>query len=79
MPIWPRVRIAGIDVTVASMEDCEKCAIMVCAPWASPSRFSDDVRAVCEGCGGAIRHRPQAPRTPMKLCSLCAIGWVKRQ
>jgi hypothetical protein len=74
-----RVTIGTLEVEVVSQEQAERAAIYVCVPWSGTAYFPDDVRATCAGCGGAIRHRPNAPRRPMKLCLTCAAGWVNQQ
>lgn len=63
-----KTKIAGIEVTVASEEECEKAAAVVCGP---NSYFADDVRAQCEACGAAIVHRPYVPKGPPKICMQC--------
>ena len=70
-----KVRIGGIEATVVSDAEAEKCDIRLCAYWDAPARFEDDVKALCAGCGVALRHRPYGPNRPMKLCAPCAIGW----
>ena len=71
-----KLRIGGLEATVVSDAEAEKCDIRVCAFWDGPAYFTDDVKGVCAGCGIALRHRPYGPHRPMKLCAVCAAGWV---
>jgi hypothetical protein len=78
MPRWPQVKIAGVNVNVVPDSVAESCDLAICADWDGPRYFPDDVRAVCAGCGKALRHRPYMPKKPMKMCMECGLGWVTR-
>jgi hypothetical protein len=62
--------IAGIPVTIATDEDCERADWVVCA---EVSYFADDVHTTCSACRRPVVHRWYAPKTPPKICARCFI------
>jgi hypothetical protein len=68
-----------IEVTVASEEECEEVAFVVCVPASTPGITSlipglePDVLTACSRCEIPIRHRPHAPKKPRKVCMKCAV------
>lgn len=64
-----KVRIAGLDVEIASDEECERATFVICGP---TSYFVDDVHTTCAFCEVPVVHRPYAPKAPPKICMRCA-------
>lgn len=67
----PYIEVAGVRVEVASPEECEQAAFVVCSPIGF---FDDDIKTTCAFCNTAIVHRPSAPKAPPKICICCAIS-----
>lgn len=59
---------------IVTSEEAEKCEFVVCLRDTPETKrvFDDDVDALCNDCGHAIFHRPQAPKKPPKICLQCA-------
>jgi hypothetical protein len=67
------IRLPGISapIRVASAEEAEQAAFVVCMPLGSPTPFYDNVTATCSDCRCLIIHRPHAPKKPPKICIDC--------
>ncbi len=64
--------VHGLQTTLVSAEDAERSALVVCGY--PPSHYpGEDILTWCHDCQCAIVHRPHAPRTPIKVCSRCAV------
>jgi hypothetical protein len=65
--------IIDLGIEIVSDEDLEADddLILICAS-AQKSMFIDNIFTACDGCGGAIQHRPNAPERARKLCFKCA-------
>ena len=74
----PTINIGGLEIEVASPEECEKATLVVCAD-ASMSLYPDDVQTVCAWCRRPIVHRPYMPLTPPKVCMGCAELFAKAE
>jgi hypothetical protein len=68
--------LAGTGVPVvgkrATPDECEKADVLICAPVAWGSMFTDSLIAACSQCNQPIQYRPYAPTKPPKLCVPCA-------
>jgi hypothetical protein len=66
-------------VEFVSTAEAETADVMVCMDWSSPPILPDNQRARCGVCGGAVQHRPDAPKKPMRVCVSCAPSVIRPQ
>ena len=62
------VLIGGLKIPIATAEEAEACAYVVCCTVGMFSPFLDNVHTNCLFCGADIFHRPTAPKRPPKIC-----------
>jgi len=67
--------IYGLPLTIASDEEAESAAFVVCAfKGQELERFkATNVYTECADCKSPITHRPHAPEKPPKICLRCAL------
>lgn len=67
-------------IHVVSDAEAEKASFVVCCRDGMPRYFPDDENGTCSHCGHAIFYRPSVPKTPPKICIMCAleIDWGGR-
>lgn len=68
-----KARPAQLRVEIVSPAEAEQASYVVCMPLGSWTPFLDNLEARCAVCRQPIIHRPDAPRTPPKICVACAI------
>jgi hypothetical protein len=74
-----KVNPLGIDVEIASQQECEQASAVVCAVLTTPLYFPDNLTGPCADCGDMLQWRPHAPKAPPKLCMRCALCRVHAQ
>lgn len=57
---------------VNSPEDAEHADCVVCAPLTEPLVCPDNIVGECSECGSKVQWRPNAPKTPPRVCWNCA-------
>lgn len=72
MPLG-KVMIGGIEALIGTDEECELADACICVRKGTPTPFADNLEATCSRCGEAVVFRPYAPKTPPKICTICAI------
>jgi hypothetical protein len=65
-----KAQIGGLSIPVVSDKDAENCDYLVCMPW-GPSRFHDNLKGICSGCGITVMYRWHAPLKPKRICFDC--------
>jgi hypothetical protein len=68
----PRVRFV-------STAEAEMADVMVCMEWTSPPFLPDNLSDQCGVCRCLVQHRPDAPKTPMRVCVRCAPSVIRPQ
>jgi len=64
--------VHGIQTELVSAAAAEDSALVICGY--PPAAYPDeDLLTWCHDCACAIVHRPHAPRTPIKVCTRCAL------
>ena len=61
-----------MSVKFVDDEEAEKASYVVCMP-AGPSAFDDNETGECSVCARKIMFRPTVPKTPPKVCLMCAM------
>jgi hypothetical protein len=73
------VSIAGVPIRVVSTDDAERAHVVICGDASMSSPFADDIVTACAWCGTGIRHRPHAPKAPVKVCMACAFARMSQE
>lgn len=66
--IGDTIEVGGLKAKIASDEECEASAFVVCG---AESHWADDVKTTCSACGTTVFHRPYAPKKPPRICIPC--------
>lgn len=59
-------------------DEAECADSVICRRLTSPLLLPDNVIDLCSECGEAIQHRPHVPKTPPKICDLCALPIIMK-
>lgn len=66
--------MTGKPIKIVSAEEAETVDAVVCLRKADdPGYFSDNIISTCNDCGTEVVFRPDAPKTPIKICLKCAM------